>query len=171
MGTQSSSRRLSGRGAFVANLAGLPFVVAVAVVLGTGGAASAFFHTTGNGAGSGAAGTLRITVSAVVGGDTPGSTLYPGGPAADVVLRLDNPNPFAVVVSGISGTGPAVADVAHSTCTTTGVVFTPPVNPAITVPQGSSLVDLPGAATMTTASVSGCQGATFSIPVSVTVRR
>jgi hypothetical protein len=112
-----------------------------------------------------------VTVSALVGGDTPSSRLYPGGPAADVILRVNNPNAFTVQVFSVAANGGITADVSHAGCTTTGVTFTPPSNPSITVPAGSSLVHLSGAASMSTASVSGCQGATFSIPVTLTVHR
>jgi hypothetical protein len=41
----------------------------------------------------------------------------------------------------------------------------------ISVPNGSSLVHLPGAASMDATSSSGCQGATFSIPVTLGVQK
>jgi hypothetical protein len=73
-----------------------------------------------------------------------------------------------VTLFSVSGNGTITADASHSGCTTTGVTFTPPSNPNITLPAGSSLVHLSGAASMSTGSLSACQGATFSVPVSIT---
>jgi len=40
------------------------------------------------------------------------------------------------------------------------------------VPAGANItVHIPGAVSMSTASASGCQGATFQVPVDVTVHR
>jgi hypothetical protein len=87
-------------------------------------------------------------------------------------MRLTNPNTVSVQVVGVTANGTITADAGHAGCTTTGVTFTPPSNPNITVPaSGSALVHLAAAASMSTASVSGCQGATFGIPVTVTVHR
>jgi hypothetical protein len=116
-----------------------------------------------------------VTVAALVGGDNPASALIPGGPAAEVILRVTNPNASAVQVYGVAGNGAITADSGHSACTTTGVSFTAPsspISPTVTVPANSTvLVRLPGAASMSTASLSACQGATFHIPVTLTARQ
>src|SRR5438132_1477107 len=148
---------------------GVPPWLAVAVAVAIAVAASvvaAYGVVTGGGSGTGSAsaGTLQtVTASAFVGGDTPNSNLYPGSPAADVMLRVNNPNSYAVQLFSVSGNGSITADASHSGCTTTGVTFTPPSSPNVTIPTGSSLVHLSGAASMSTASVNACQGATFSI--------
>src|SRR4051794_18656172 len=151
----------------------LPRWVAVTVVViaaATGGAAYGIVTGGGSGTGSASAGTLQtVTASAFVGGGTPHSQLFPGGPRADVMLRLNNPTSYPVQLFSGSGNGSITADASHSGCTTTGVTFTPPSSPNVTIPTGSSLVHLSGAASMSTASVNACQGATFSIPVTVTV--
>jgi hypothetical protein len=145
-------------------------LVAFTAVVTSAGIAYASFHGTGSGSGSAHTGTMQtITLQAFVGGDAPSSKLYPGGPAADVILRVNNPNSYSVKLYSISGNGTITADASHSGCTTTGVTLTPPSNPNLTIPAGSSLVHLSGAATMSTASVNACQGATFSIPVSMVV--
>jgi hypothetical protein len=147
-------------------------VATLAALSLTSGVAYAYVSATGSGSGTAQVGTMQtVTVSALVGGDTPSTRLYPGGPTADVIMRLNNPNAFSVQVVGVGTNGNITADGGHPGCTTTGVTFTPPSNPNITVPAGSSLVHLAGAASMSAASVSGCQGATFSIPVTVTVHR
>jgi hypothetical protein len=164
--------RDSRRGWLKRRLALPPWIAAAGLVamLATGGVAYAYVAANGSGSGSASTGTMQtVTVTAFVGGDTPSSTLYPGGPAADVILRVNNPNSFSVQLFSVSGNGSITPDASHSGCTTTGVTFTPPSSPNITIAAGSSLLHLSGAAAMSTASLNACQGATFSIPVSLTV--
>lgn len=149
----------------------LPLLLAVALLVVAGAGAYAWFTAKGSGTGSGADGTVQpVTVQALVGGDAPSSKLQPGG-TADVILRLSNPNSFALTLTAVTGGSPITADSGHSGCTTTGVSFVNQSSLSISVPSGSSLVHLPGAASMGTTSSSGCQGATFSIPVTLSVRR
>ena len=147
----------------------------VALILGLGaGAAFAFFTSHASGTGSGSTGTLQpVTVVALAGGDSPNSSLLPGGPAADVILRVSNPNSYAVtLISVAGGPGSITADAGHPLCTTTGVSFSnqSALNVNL-VANTTTLVHLPGAATMSTSSSNGCQGATFSIPVTITVQK
>jgi len=148
-----------------------PFVIGaiVALVLGLGaGAAFAFFTTHGSGAGSGQTGTLQpVTVAASAG--TASTPLLPGD-SGDVVLQVTNPNSLAVTLVTVSGNGTITADGSHGSCTTTGVAFTNQTGLNINIPANTTTpVDLAGAASMDTTSSNGCQGATFSIPVSITV--
>ncbi|MGO4234733.1 hypothetical protein [Pseudarthrobacter sp. YAF2] len=149
---------------------------ALAGLLATAGAgtAYAYWSVTGGGSGSAVAATMQaVTVDALVAGDNPKTALYPGG-SADVVLRLTNPNPYSVQVYSVTANGPAAADATHPGCTTTGVTFTgaAPLTPATYVAANSSaLITLPGAATMDTTSLAACQGATFSVPVTAEVRK
>ena len=130
-------------------------------------AAAAYFTAHGAGAGSATAGTLQpVTVAATVGGDTPSSSLLPGG-SADVILRVHNSNSFGVTLVSVSPNGNASAPG----CTTTGVTFTNQSSLNIAIPSGTTLVHLAGAAGMDSTSSSDCQGATFTIPVSITVHK
>jgi hypothetical protein len=104
------------------------------------------------------------------------ATLYPGS-TGDVVLKVSNPNAFPVRVTGVSlnGTNANIAaDAGHSGCTTTGVSFTSATGLTVDVPakvgatNGSVEATLSGAAAMSNASVDACQGATFTIPVTLT---
>lgn len=155
--------------------------VKVAVLMGVlslaigSGTAYAYWATDGFGSGSAAAGDMQtVTVDALVPGDTPASTLIPGG-TADVVLRVTNPNPYSVQVYSVTGNGPITADTAHPSCTTTGVTFAgspTPLSPAVSIAANSTaLVTLPGAAGMNATSQSACQGATFHLPVTLAVRK
>lgn len=162
--------RASGpRGVKVAVLAG---VLSLAIGAGT---AYAYWSSDGSGGGSGDAGDMKtVTVDALVPGDTPASTLIPGG-TADVVLRVTNPNPYPVQVYSVTSNGTATADDAHPSCTTTGVTFAGapgPLSLAVSIALNSStLVTLPGAASMDATSQSACQGATFHLPVTLAVRK
>ncbi len=144
----------------------------LAAVLALTGTAWGYWSAGGAGASSPRTGSMQaVSIAALTGGDAPGSSLLPGAPAADVILRMANPNAFPVHVASIASAGPITADTGHPGCTTTGVTFTPPANPAITVPANATLlVDLPAAASMDTSASPGCQGATFRIPVTAGAR-
>jgi hypothetical protein len=146
-------------------------IATLAMGFGAGGA-YAYWTSTGSGSGSGSAGTLQaVTVAAFVGGDTPAATIFPGG-SADVILRVSNPNAFAVTLISVSGNGTIAPDAGHAGCTTTGVTFTNQTGLSSAIgASGTTLVDLPAAAAMGITSSNGCQGATFSIPVSITVHK
>ena len=144
-------------------------------ILGGAGSAYAYWATTGVGSGSATNGTMQtVTVDALIPGDTLQTSLVPGG-SADVVLRATNPNSHAVTVYGIAANGAVTADAAHSGCTTTGVTFTPPaapLAPTVTIQANTSiLLTLEGAASMSAASLSACQGAQFNVPVTLEVRK
>lgn len=130
------------------------------------------FWTTGGGGGvSATGGSLQpVTVTAVIAGDAPTSWLLPGG-SADVILRVDNHNTFAVTLTNATFTG-SLGVTGGSACTSAnaGVTFANRTGLSIAVPAGTSLVHLPGAASMSVSSANGCQGATFSMPVSITVQ-
>ena len=95
--------------------------------------------------------------------------LQPGG-SADVILRITNPNDFAVTLSSVTANGTITASGGLGACTTTGVSFGGVSGLSTPIAEdATTLVHLQGAATMSSASSSGCQGATFSIPVSIAV--
>ena len=144
-------------------------------ILGGAGTAYAYWATTGIGNGSATNGTMQtVTVDALVAGDTLQTSLVPGG-TADVILRATNPNAHAVTIYGFAANGAVTADAGHSSCTTTGVTFTPPpaplAQPVIVQANTSILLTLEGAASMSAASLSACQGAQFKVPVTLEVRK
>jgi len=151
----------------------LGLVIAVVVALLAAGTATAFayWRSTGSGSGSGTTGTMTITVTALQGGDTNGQTsLIPGG-TGDVLLRVNNPNSYSVQVSAITANGSISAS---NSCSTSGVTFTSPASYAaaqFTLTPGSNLLRLSSALAMNLSVSSACQGATFTIPVAVTVQR
>jgi hypothetical protein len=169
MNSMGWMRDSNARGVKVAVLTG---VLSLAIGAGT---AYAYWATDGSGGGSADAGDMQtVTVDALILGDTPASSLIPGG-TADVVLQVTNPNPYSVQVYSVTDNGTATADNAHSSCTTTGVTFASPpspLSPAVSIGANSTaLVTLPGAASMDATSQSACQGATFHLPVTLAVRK
>jgi len=132
----------------------------------------AAWTTNGTGDAYSKAGTAQ-TLSTVDVSASTSATLYPGV-SGDVLIKIDNPNPFAVTVTAISGNGTIAADSGHSGCTTTGVTFTNQTGLSLSVPAKSGGTDgvlqttLTGAASMSNASLNACQGATFTIPVTIT---
>lgn len=102
---------------------------------------------------------------------TTGQKLYPGNSGA-VKVKIVNPNPYAVTVTKVEGNGAITADSTHATagCTTTGgVSFTDQTGLSISVPaNGSTETTFATAAAMASSSPNACQGATFTIPVSLT---
>lgn len=146
--------------------------ITLCLLTGAGGA-YAYWATVGAGSGAATNGTMAtVSVEALVAGDGLRNTLVPGG-TADVAVRALNPNSFPVQVYAIRGNGAAAADSNHPGCTTTGVTFVDPAVPlAVSIPANSSiLIALPNAAAMSLASSSGCQGATFSLPVTLEARK
>ncbi|MFK0042001.1 hypothetical protein ACIQTW_19375 [Paenarthrobacter sp. NPDC090517] len=171
MKTTVRTPRIPGKG----RLARTAAATVALCILGGVGTAYAYWASTGAGSGSATNGTLQtVTVDALVPGDTLQTSLVPGG-TADVILRAYNPNPHAVTIYGFTLNGPVTADAAHPGCVITGVTFTPPpapLAPAVTIQANTSLqLTLGNAATMSSASVSACQGATFNVPVTLEVRK
>lgn len=149
-------------------------VAVLSLVLGVG-SAYAYWSTIGIGSGSAASASMQtVTVDAFVAGDSPATTLIPGG-TAEVIVRASNPNAFAVQVYSFASNGTPTADASHPLCSTTGVTFNAPVaplTPTVSIPANSSiLITLPGAASMSAASQSSCQGAVFHLPVTMAVRK
>jgi hypothetical protein len=103
------------------------------------------------------------------------SQLYPGG-QGDVKVEISNPNPFPVTVTRIESSGnvssnnAGCTDVGGDSSKATGVSFaTQNPNSGNVVPANGTLtMTFNNAASMSNQSVDACQGAVFSIPVSMT---
>ena len=151
-----SQRRVSR---YAVPLVGVPLVGVLA------GASYAAWTTNGTGTASAQAGTatpLTTSAAAVTTG-----VLYPNGPAGDVKITVNNPNPYPVTITQIAGTGTVTATGGTGTCTVTGVSLTTQ-NGSFAVPAGDSATfTFAGAAAMSALSQDGCQGATFAIGVTL----
>ncbi len=143
-------------------------------MLGTGaGAAYGAFSSTDSATSTVGVGSARTVTVATAG--TPASPPLPGG-TGDVVFSVTNPNDYPVSLMSVTPNGAITPDSAHSGCTTTDgnpvvILAVPAVDLPIPIAGDASglTVHLAGAATMDTAATSNCQGATFSIPIAITV--
>ena len=142
--------------------AGTTLIVLVAV-----GLVYAAWTTSGSGSGYAKAQSAQALTTVDVSAST-AATLYPGA-TGDVQIRISNPNPYPVRVTSVAGNGAITADSGHPGCVTTGVSFTNQNGLTLDVPaNGTADRTFTGAAGMSNASDNGCQGATFTIPVSLT---
>lgn len=151
----------------------LPFIGAMAaLVIGLGaGSAYAYFATPGSGSTATTAGSPSpVTVLHSTGTVTNG--LFPGG-TGDLRLTLNNPNNDQVTITSVSGNGAVTGSGGVGSCSSTGVSVTPGLTGlTVAVAPGNPVsVVIPGAASMNASSDDGCEGATFSIPVNITVRK
>ncbi len=144
-------------------------IAALTVGIG-GGAAFAYFTSSGRGSGAASVGTPSpVTVLQATGTVT--NKLYPGT-TGDLLLTLDNPNPYAVTITSVGSSGAVTGSGGVGTCTVTGVSVVTQSGLNVTVASGSSVsVVIPGAAEMGSTSDSGCQGATFQAPITITVHQ
>ena len=86
-------------------------------------------------------------------------------------MIVTNPNPFAVTVVSAAAGGAVTVDGGHPTCTPASVSVTNPGGLSVTLPAGTThALTFPNAASMAASAPNGCQGAIFSIPLTLTVR-
>ena len=129
----------------------------------------AAWTSAGNGSGVAKASTAQALTTGTA---TASAGLYPGATAA-LTVNVTNPNPYPVTVTDVTGNGTITADASHSTCGQdaghpTGVTYTDQHGLSIAVPaNGSTSVSLSNSVHMSNASDNSCQGATFTIPVSL----
>lgn len=142
-------------------------VVATGVVAGMLTAGVAWAAWTANGTGSGYAKASQA--QAVTTADASSSTaaeLYPGA-SGDVKITVVNPNAFPVRVTNVDGDGAITSDKGAACDASTGVTFDDQTGTYDVAADTSSTFTLPGAAHMSNASDNSCQGAVFTIPVSL----
>ena len=133
------------------------------LVLGAVGLVYAAWISSGTGSGYTKATTAQALTTVNVSASTT-ATLYPGA-TGDVLISINNPNPYPVRVTSVTGNGTITASGGTGTCTTTGVTFTNQTGLTIDVAGGAATTStLTGSAHMTNASDDGCQGATFTVP-------
>jgi hypothetical protein len=142
-------------------------VLAVLVLSPLGGSvAVASWLVDGTGPGAAKAATVvDLTVTA----GTPTASLYPGA-TGDLSALVSNPNPFPVMLTGATFGAVSVTPVSGQTCTAADVTVSGPVAlSGVTLPADSVGVDVtvPGALTMLTTAAHGCQGATFTVQVTL----
>jgi hypothetical protein len=145
-------------------------VAAVAAVVLAAGVAFASWTSSGDGHGSVKARTAVALSTVAVPASS--ASLYPGADAK-VTIRVANDNDFPVRISGVSYGTPVTTTVtsALGTCVNgvdAALSFTDQTGLALDVgAHASATFDVDGVH-MGGASANGCQGATFTIPVTLT---
>jgi hypothetical protein len=147
----------------------LIFAAVTVMALGIVSLGYAAWTSSGNGSGFAKASTAQVLSTATV---SAANGLYPGA-TGDLTLKLSNPNQYPVTITSVTGNGTITADSSHATCGQdaghpTGVTYTDQTGLNISVPaNGTAQVAVPNSVHMSNASDDSCQGATFTIPVSV----
>jgi hypothetical protein len=151
----------------------IAFAAAMALTGALAGGAYAYWTAHGTGSGTASVGApLSVTVQAASG--TPSSALLPSG-TADLLVQVTNPNAYPVTIVGVSQNLSETVSVSGGTgCTAANAGVAVPTQVGLTVsiaPGPSVVVHIPSGASMTAGSAGGCQGASFQIPVTLTVQR
>jgi hypothetical protein len=147
-------------------------LVLTAIIVSIGnGVAYAYFTASASAHGTGQASTgtmATVTLAATAG--TPSSTLLPNGLSANVSLEVTNPNSYPVTLYSVTGSGTITGS---GSCSPGGtVIFANQTGLSVPIAASTTTqVQLTNAASMTTGAPSGCQGATFSIPVTIVVHK
>ena len=135
-------------------------------VMLAGSIAFAAWTATGTGSGYAKATTAQVLTTVDVSASTT-ATLYPGA-TGNVLLRISNPNPYPVTVTDVAGSGAIVSDTTAACDASTGVTFTDQTGLSLSVPaSGAATFTLSGSVAMANSSHTSCQGAVFTIPVTL----
>jgi hypothetical protein len=144
-------------------------LAALAAALAAAGIAVAAWLSSGSGQPGVTAGTALVPTTSTVAGSAVTSGLLTPGTSGTAVVTVTNPNPYKVKIVTIAPNGTTTASGGTGTCTTTGVTFTAQ-QPGVTLAaNASTTLTLAGAVGMSTSSETGCQGATFTVPVTVSI--
>lgn len=143
---------------------------AVGAIVGgavVGGIAFAAWTSTGTGSATAKAQTAQA-LSTVDASASSTADLYPGA-TGDATLRISNPNPYPVQITSVAQTGPVVSDKGPACDASTGVTFSDQADIALAVPaDGVASFTIADAVAMANSSDNTCQGAVFTIPVTLT---
>jgi hypothetical protein len=138
-------------------------VVAAAVAAGV---AYAAWTASGSGSGYAKAGSAQVLTTLDASAVTSAS-LYPGA-TGSMTLKVNNQNPYPVRITSVTGNGTITSDKGAACDASTGVTFTNQTGLALDVPASSNATfTLAGAVSMSNASDNSCQGAVFTIPVTL----
>jgi hypothetical protein len=142
---------------------GLPLVIIVGAGIGY-----ANWNQTGSGSGSAKA---VSALASTVGGGSGAADLYPGG-SGTLYFTLTNPNPYAVTFTSLTAAGAVTSD--KTNCGAVDLTVNTLSLPAggVRVPANTTstpqAVSVAAAVTMPITADNACQGATFTVPVTVT---
>jgi hypothetical protein len=144
-------------------------IVALVAVLALSAiaAASAYGWWSTSGVGEGSSATYSVVALRTTASTPSGTTLVPAG-SAPLVVTVTNPNQMPVVVTAVELDPDRAVGVTGSV----GACVAPPLTVDATtnlqLPAGSTTtVTVPVAVTLGASAASGCQGAAFTIPVTL----
>ncbi|HEU0131551.1 MAG TPA: hypothetical protein VFQ85_11245 [Mycobacteriales bacterium] len=148
----------------------VPLIGTAVVTVTLAGVATGYYRSVIAPTGTGSAGAANVTAPTFTVTGTVSTGLYPGGPGATMTVTVANPNTRPIAVQSLASAGTVTVSGASGTCTTTGLsVASAPTGLPATVGAGSTVtLTLTGAVTMGLTADSGCQGASFTIPLKVT---
>jgi hypothetical protein len=129
------------------------------------GVAFAAWNASGTGSGYAKATTAQVMTTSDVAATTT-AQLYPGG-TADVKIKINNPNPYPVRITSITGNGAITSDKGAACDASTGVTYTNQSGTFDVAANSNASFTLLGAVAMSNASDNTCQGAVFTVPVSL----
>lgn len=122
-------------------------------------------------AGSGNGYAKAVTAQSLSLVDASASTsaqLYPGA-TGDLVVRVTNPNSFAVTITSVANSGGSIVSDKGAACNAaTGVTYANSTGLSQAVAAGATITfSLANKVSMSNSSDNACQGAVFTIPISV----
>ncbi|HLN16524.1 MAG TPA: hypothetical protein VK277_07235 [Acidimicrobiales bacterium] len=144
--------------------------VAVATAaIGVGsGVAVAVWSASGSGSGAGAG---AVAQSLTITPQTPANgSLYPGGPAGPVFFTVNNPNPYAVTITGVAWGSPTSTNTASCASSNISIDANAPTTVSISVPANTttSLLSINGVLDLSHSAPPGCQAVAFDTTMTVT---
>ena len=143
-------------------------LLALSAVVAACGAAIAAWSTSGSGNGYAKASTASAITLADASASTSGD-LYPGG-AGDLKIKASNPNSFPVRITAVAGNGTITSDTVGCTSANHAVTLTDQTGLSIdlTANASNTVSTLDDVVHMGSSAANACQGAVFTIPITVT---
>lgn len=145
-------------------------LAAATAAIGAGsGIAFAVWTVTGTGSGGGAATVAQSLVITEVTPTGAAATLYPGGPAGPVFFNIQNPNPFAVTITGYQWGTPTSGNPTACANANISIDAGAPTTANLSLAAGQTLtgVQVNGVLDLSHNASNGCQGVSFAAPVTV----
>jgi hypothetical protein len=140
-------------------------VLAVAVVAVGVGLGAWSLGGTGNGS---AKATTASNITLADASAFTSADLYPGA-TGNLKLRATNPNPFPVRITAVSGNGTITSDKGAACDASTGVTLANQTGLTLDLAAGqTATLTVTNAVSMSNSSDTTCQGAIFTVPVSLT---
>lgn len=140
-------------------------ILSVAATVALTGTAYAVWSSTGSGSHSDTGSTVSITLTPVA----VSTGLYPGSSSAVSVTVTNTSASHPLTVTALTAGPTTISAAGKGSCVATTVSFVAGTLPETPLAPDAS-VSVPGTVSMAANAVDGCQGTSFSIPLTVTGR-